>query len=198
MRTFFVPCHMCMKCPWKWFRGNGQRQRNRSLLLTDNPLYQRKTEKKLHTVTYIDTFRSIWSFCSFVGQSGASLRVITLFLGCNARCGKIRNVNWSSSPWNGSMFWARPVGISNPVVVHRCGVQSSCIDLENKHTFMWHVSAGVVIYLFKLKCWRETPELTHELHFSRAHLFCGFEDDVLYWRHPRSPESGVGWGVEDE
>lgn len=43
-----LPCRMCMKCPWKWFQGNGQRQRNHSLLLTGIPSCQRKIENKKH------------------------------------------------------------------------------------------------------------------------------------------------------
>lgn len=44
----FIPCHMCRKCPSKWFPGNGQRQHNHSLHLTDTPPCQWNTENKKH------------------------------------------------------------------------------------------------------------------------------------------------------
>lgn len=45
MRISFIPCHMCMKDPWKRFPGNGQRQRNHFLLPSGTPCCPRQIEK---------------------------------------------------------------------------------------------------------------------------------------------------------
>jgi len=56
----------------------------------------------------------------------------------------------------------------------------------------------VFVQLFRFH-FQERNERTWTVFlFLSAHLFRSFEDDVLKWRHPRSPESGVGCREEDE
>lgn len=89
--------------------------------------------------------------------------------------GKLERCGWSSLPGNGSMCPACPVGMLDPVVVHRCRVQSRCTDLENKHSFMRQVPGSVsTIALLKLK--RETPEPTRVFE-----LTCFAALKMMFW-----------------
>lgn len=107
--------------------------------------------------------------------------------------------NYSSLPGNGSIGRASSVSVFDPVVIHRCWVQSRCLDLQDKHTFTWQfqtqeqerrVLSMWATVLINLK-WKQTSHLTCKLAF-RSHLFSSCEDDVLHWWHPWSSEGGVG------